>query len=303
MSLQGPVHWNIGDFNNSPQPPVRHFVVAIDFGTAYSSVAFVVYDNEQQRKNLDFENIEIVDDYQHFTTPYHTRLKEVPTDICYLDPDHLRDDVGNDATEEGAMSISSSSDEEYYSGSDAESHQNRPPRRVPANDPSHPRVFWGYGVQDQIDGADVFDDAKRISRFKLLLDSSERSVAARDRLEKTCTNLRKKGLINDSIDIICHYLGQLLAHTRKRLLEEGYTEDSPVEFVLSVPAVWTSRASRQMHFALKSAVEFSGLGKRNLQYGSINNLFIVSEPEAAATAAVCRCQAQLQVSSQQISLH
>jgi hypothetical protein len=101
------------------------------------------------------------------------------------------------------------------------------------------------------------------------------------------------GLINTDTDLIAHYLEQLFRHTRDRLVRVGYTSESSVEFVLCVPAAWRGKACRQMHAAMKEAINKSGFGR--LQNGSVDNLFIVSEPEAAAAAVVKAEKAQLTV--------
>jgi len=101
-------------------------------------------------------------------------------------------------------------------------------------------------------------------------------------------------LINEDTDLIADYLAQLLQHTKKRLIDsEGYTDTSTVEFVLCVPAVWKAEAIRQMEIALTTAVANTGLGK--LQHGSIDNLFIVSEPEGAAACVLAREKTRLKV--------
>jgi hypothetical protein len=62
----------------------------------------------------------------------------------------------------------------------------------------------------------------------------------------------------------------------------GFDDSYSKEIVLCVPAIWTQKACRDMQTAMARAMgqaRFEGVDVRN---NSIENLFIVSEPEAAA---------------------
>jgi hypothetical protein len=161
-------------------------------------------------------------------------------------------------------------------------------------------LFWGYGVQDQLKEADYdADHSRHLSRFKLTLDESPYTANVRNTLSETCKSLKKMRLIEDDTDVIADYLEQLFQHTKKRLIEsEGYTDASTVEFVLCVPAIWEAKASRKMQIAMGRAIKNSGLGR--LQNGSINNLFLVSEPEAAAACVLASEKTRLKVLLQKI---
>ena len=283
----------------------RHFVVAVDFGTTFSSVAYVGYSHESQRRRIGLHQIEKVDRY-----PYHPYgsfpCHDVPTEIWYSQRiarpvAHERDIVDRQPPEDDS---GSEENDGHDSVTEITSHttpgSDLTPSTMSHGDDDPAPLFWGYGVQEQLLEADYdTDHSRHLSRFKLVLDESEHTQKVRNNLSAACKTLKKMLLINEDTDIIADYLEQLLRHTKKRLIEsDGYTENSMVEFVLCVPAVWKSEALRQMQMAMTKAVANSGLGK--LQHGSIDNLFIVSEPEGAAACVLASDKTRMKVSMQSL---
>jgi hypothetical protein len=280
------------------QQPVSNYVVAVDFGTTFSSVAFVSYTHEYQRKYIGLNQIELIGDYPGWVDT-NAQIRDAPTELWYPNPGHQPDGTNSFVTGEqmaDLMPDSDSSDDGEALRSDSESeagtYQREAPTR-PTSPHATPELFWGYSVAQQLDIAEAFDSSKRVARFKLLLHDGPESAKARALLEETCVMLRKNGLIKDNTDLIAHYLEQLFKHAHSRLVEDGYTDESKVEFVLCIPAIWKARAVRKMQVAMTQAIKRSKFGK--LQNKSIDNLFIVSEPEAAATAAVQSNKANFRV--------
>lgn len=280
----------------------RHFVVAIDFGTTFSSVAYVGYYNESQRHRIGLQQIEIVDHYPY--NPFgSTQCQDVPTELWYSrrisrPVPHSRDIVDRQPEDDD-----DGPEANGHSGSKAgASSHGSLETNYPSPTSSHPEherapLLWGYGVQDQLLEADYnTDHSRHLSRFKLILDKSAHTETIRNGLSKSCSLLKKMLLINEDTDLITDYLTQLLQHTKKRLIDsEGYTYASKVDFVLCVPAVWTIEGTRQMEVALTAAVKNTGLS--TLQHDSIDNLFIVSEPEGAAVCVLARDRTRFKVCS------
>lgn len=81
-------------------------------------------------------------------------------------------------------------------------------------------------------------------------------------------------------DVITDFMVKILEHTRKQLetLENYNSNNCSVSFALTVPTIWSARSSRILQFALEDAIKTTGFG--NLTQGSVDNLFVVSEPEA-----------------------
>jgi len=296
--------WNIismdPDTSMQDSNDTRHFVIAIDFGTTFSSVAYVGYYSASQRPRIGLQQIDIVDRYPY--NPYgNFTCHDVPTELWYSQRisrpvPHSRDTVDRQPAEDDG----SSGENEHQGFNIGSASQGTPEANYPSSTLSHAEnkrapLFWGYGVQDQLLEADYnTDHSRHLSRFKLILDKSTHTEKVRNGLSKSCSILKKMLLINEDTDLIADYLAQLLQHTKRRLIDsEGYTDTSTVEFVLCVPAVWKAEAIRQMQIALTTAVANTGLGK--LQHGSIDDLFIVSEPEGAAACVLAREKTRLKV--------
>lgn len=292
---------------------IYHFVVAVDFGTTFSSVAFARYMHEHQRENIRLEQVELIGGYPDWEYRNHD-VYDVPTELWYPSPGHRIDGTNSFATSQQMQGMQESdSDDSDNEESDLDSNSDasakrRQRRQLPPMQTGSsvtPKLYWGYGVRRQVKYADAFDSSKRIARFKLLLDDSPASEKVRITLGATCDDLRKMGVLTpkseseseteprQNTEIIAHYLENLFVHTHEKLIEEGYTKDSNVEFALCVPVAWKARACRQMHEAMSRAIHKAGFG--TLRNGKISNLFIVAEPEAAATAAVASDKLKLNV--------
>ncbi|RSL69654.1 hypothetical protein CEP54_002134 [Fusarium duplospermum] len=125
-----------------------------------------------------------------------------------------------------------------------------------------------------------------LARFKLLLDKSKTTKPVRAHLGKTLKPLRRKMVIGTDYQPITDFLSHLLAHTKSELAKQGVDDTWQFEVVLCVPAIWDPEALRIMQTCLALAMdraEFPGVDTEN---NSIERLFIVSEPEAAATYMV-----------------
>ena len=289
----------MSDSDADATPNTRHFVVAVDFGTTFSSVAYVGYNHPSQRSRIGFQQVEIVDRYPDH--PYgNFTCHDVPTEIWY--PQRIARPIHHDtgASEQHPVvdDISSGDNDDDGSDTEASSESTSEPDQLSSallNGNSKASLFWGYGVQDQLKEADHDADCSRhLSRFKLILDESPYTANVRNTLSETCKTLKKMRLIEEDTDIIADYLEKLFQHTKKRLFEsEGYTDASTVEFVLCVPAIWKAKASRQMQVAISRAITNSGFGM--LQNGSVDNLFLVSEPEAAAVCVLASERTRLKV--------
>lgn len=119
-------------------------------------------------------------------------------------------------------------------------------------------------------GCEVSMEVEKLVWIKLLLDPSQDSFSD-ELLAKT------KALIppgKEPVDLVIDFLRGLKAHTRN-VLESHFGRDfmaiTPIEYFLTVPAVWSDSAKAQtLH-----AAEELGLGTKH-------SLRLISEPEAAA---------------------
>jgi hypothetical protein len=54
-----------------------------------------------------------------------------------------------------------------------------------------------------------------------------------------------------------------------------------VEFVVTVPTIWSQEASRILQFCVEAAIQVTEFGE--LKNGSVDNLFLIPEPEGGLT--------------------
>lgn len=144
------------------------------------------------------------------------------------------------------------------------------------------RYYWGYGVLEKLADDKAFrEKSRRIVRSKLLLDRSVHTKHIRKQLVETVQYLRMRKLIRDKSDLIADFLICLFRHTREQMeVQYDYHSNCSVEFVLCVLAMWTEKACRTMQNAMTRALRGSEFIDNDNH--DVDNLFIVTEPEAAS---------------------
>lgn len=101
--------------------------------------------------------------------------------------------------------------------------------------------------------------------------------------------IKRKKTIKRDEDVIADYLTQLFRHTKEQLEGMGIPGGSEFEHVLCVPAMWDADACREMQNSVAIAVKRTGLG-------SMDDFFLVSEPEAAAAFVLAGHRHEINVS-------
>lgn len=133
------------------------------------------------------------------------------------------------------------------------------------------QAFWGYEACNMW-GNNLHREGTRIQWFKLLLDEDERR---RHEAQFMFSQLENLGLTIS--DAITDYLTFLLTHTKSELrIHNRYCDDCTIQLVLTVPNVWSARASSTMVHSMESAA-------KDLSFGHRSEVFLVSEADAAAT--------------------
>jgi hypothetical protein len=131
------------------------------------------------------------------------------------------------------------------------------------DDPFAPKIIkWGFQFKPE---------EPRLRCIKLFLDRNQKLPHFVSPLD-TATQLQKYG--KTVMDAVSDYLTQIYKHTMETLTRrygETFMSKIKVEFVLTVPAVWSDAAK---HATLQAA-ERAGMGNRH-------ELKLISEPEAAA---------------------
>jgi hypothetical protein len=283
------------DYLPGIDPNLMPFVIATDFGTTFSSVAFT------RRYQGTWEPPQSISNYPH--DPFKLNggeAYEVPTQSCYPNIATLRNhgDEERDLPETGEkiknifddddemedplshLRNEDSSDDREGSVSDEDQEMfNRETEDALSDQESLPFYHWGYGIQALMrSDTSRFSQFRHLERFKLMLDETPKTQIIREKLRPTLIQLKRWGMIKEDHDVIADYLTQLFLHTKDQLKNGNseFTDACPVEHVLCVPNAWSSKACRVMQKAMETAIRRSRLG-------SLDNLFIISEPEAAAT--------------------
>ncbi|KAJ3571661.1 hypothetical protein NPX13_g5302 [Xylaria arbuscula] len=143
---------------------------------------------------------------------------------------------------------------------------------------------WGYTMHEAWANPVTHfkKTSKAMNRFKLLLDESERTQELRNSLQSTLDNLMAEGIVESEVGVIADFLTFLLRHVKKQLQSLQLYHDYDMELVLCIPAIWTQKACRNMQAALFIAMQSAQFKGIDHSCGAIENLFLVSEPEAAA---------------------
>jgi hypothetical protein len=286
-------------------------IIAIDFGTTFTSVAYTVIPRGASPEDVDISHVKCIGNYPGYEPPPGKQdfREDVPTELWY---DHGRTGSAGqrsvNTSNDGYQSLVS--DEEVSSSDDDESEdqesrlqfddsngvEDLAKTQTRATAPSTAKQYWGYEVQQKLNVMNApRDEARPLTRIKLNLVSNSETDHIRDELRSTLTALRKRGIIDKDTDIYRHYLTHLLNHTKEQLLSSNdLQQDMLIEFVLCVPAKWPVTACRVMQTALEEAVKDVGLSKN--AEDDVCNLFMISEPEAAAECILAEAGSELYVS-------
>lgn len=281
---------------DDPEVPdlAKRLIMAVDFGTTYSAIAYVALEEGESAGYLDPTRIRAIQNYPDdatFGSLDDDMRSEVPTEVIYpLDRDFRKkqglDARGREHQQEdelipdiGELDArgNPSNPLAIFGG-----QHNYDPDAMSIDEATSFR--WGYGAHEVWGRSATHADPKNtpLARFKLLLDSSPRTEVVRNELSVTLHELKRKRIIKDPSDVIADFLTHLLRHAKSELESAGFDDSYRLETVLCVPAIWSQKACRDMQTAMAKAMGQAGFQGVDVQNNSIENLFIVSEPEAAA---------------------
>ena len=285
----------------------KRLIIAVDFGTTYSAVSYVALEEGESGEYLDSRRIRSIQNFPddwNFGDSADRMKSEVPSEVIYpIDPGFRKNENSTEADDEA----------EHAQGQEQLGDIRTPPREYLAAgatgfngyggggleifgelggeeadrmslDEESNSFRWGYGVHEAWGLHATHSDPKHraLSRFKLLLDNSETTESIRNELGETLDELKRRGVVENRLHVIVDFLTCLLRHTQSELANAGFSEGYRKEIVLCVPAIWSQKACRDMQTALAKAMERARFEGVDIQNNSIENLFIVSEPEAAA---------------------
>lgn len=269
------------------------FIIAVDFGTTFSTVAFVRVDPGTRPRLIGPESIRCIDHYPEVPVgalaDAFTTNTSVPTELWY---DLKKAKAGPSSFLE-SYTVDDDSDtslerEWYSASSNHEDSECEEPQSMPKKNAksTRPPPVWGHAVHNKIMQPDeTLADSRHLTRFKLMLDDSDVTKTLRKKTEADIKALKAAKIIEQPVDLITDYLTQLFKHTKSQLAQShDLRDDSLVELVLCVPTLWSEKACRTMQVAMARALETSTLAKTDR--GSVRDLFLVAEPEAAAAFAL-----------------
>ncbi|KAK8130804.1 hypothetical protein PG999_003184 [Apiospora kogelbergensis] len=273
--------------------PGKKLIIAIDFGTTYSCVSFAAIQDGEKPEYLVHSRIESIENYPDDQDPNAASpmKKQVPTELMYPKTADFRakedlDDLGDsDKSQDELPDLDETRDvDEDGDVNMADANGKIMAQYLKDLLTQKSAIDWGYSVHQSRSLPKVHSDPtnKPLARFKLLLDTSPMTEEVRDSLKDTVHSLQKRRIIKKPLQLIADFLTCLLRHTKTELADQGYDDSWPLELVLCVPAIWTQKACRDMQSALAAAMKKAKFAGVDVQNNSIENLFIVSEPEAAA---------------------
>lgn len=278
----------------------NRLIIAIDFGTTFSSVAYAVLPKGLPPEGIDLQGVKCIGCYPGYEPPRGVHYgqdfrQDVPTELWYDDGttgswrQGSSDDMNGSSQESSGNYMDSSSDEEGPDDKDARSQFNDGNEIEASTEESTNETpitsairYWGFEVQQKLNEMNApRDEARPLTRFKLNLVDGSDTEDVQTELRATLKALKRRGIIKKNTDIYLHYLTDLLTHAKEQLLSSNeLQEDTVIQFVLCVPAKWPVGACRIMQAALEMAVKEVGLSKN--ADDEVCNLFMLSEPEAAA---------------------
>ena len=265
----------------TPKSRRTRLIIAIDFGTTFSTVAYIAIEPDRPGFSIRPHHVLCVDHYPDIPAiPTAANLLEsnenVPTELWYV----------ADAPEENHNPPNTSEVDltGYFSDGSTDDPITANTTRVDGTrDGERRRYLWGFGVHaGLLRPHGVGDAVALVMRFKLMLDfNGGKTEDLRKELSNQTRILKRRKAIACKEQMISDYLEQLLKHAKTRLETTGdlFPESQP-EFVLCVPNLWSESAGWIMHDAMASAIQTSGF--KTLSHNCVDDLFIVAEPEAAA---------------------
>ncbi|OIW35554.1 hypothetical protein CONLIGDRAFT_710725 [Coniochaeta ligniaria NRRL 30616] len=274
-------------------PHARRLIIAVDFGTTYSAVSYTVLEGADPVHYLDLNRIRSIQNFPDAWNWGEDGMKcEVPTEVIYpLDRKFReKENLDDPDEEEGQDTPTTDPNRAAASAQFRDFERLAVFGQIGSFDADQMSIDgttsfrWGYGAHEAWRFPTTHADPKNkaLSRFKLLLDNSPMTDAIRDDLKLTLDELKRLKIIKEPLHVIVDFLTCLLRHTQSELEMAGFDDSYSKEIVLCVPAIWSQKACRDMQTAMARAMGQAKFEGVDVQNNSIENLFIVSEPEAAA---------------------
>ncbi|KAK6602224.1 hsp70 protein-like protein [Botrytis cinerea] len=273
--------------------PTDKVVIGLDYGTTFTSVSYsIVPINCGNMKSSANDVLSVIN---WPSDGEDGERKQVPTESWYSpEPVERHRNDEDKIFDENLFDLSQGKHPLLLSGVAGDTIND--PEDSEMEDELAVNFLWGYGVPYHMYKANSTRSQRRlVKRAKLMLVETEYTNEDRKGLRRTLTGLLKEGIIRrhgkrsktesdmwDAVDPISDYIVKVLQHTKEQLKHlHRFTDQTPVDFVMTVPTVWSPEASRVLQTSVKAAIQATAFGK---PWGTTaDNVFLISEPEAAAT--------------------
>jgi hypothetical protein len=269
-------------------------VIGLDYGTTFTSVSYSIVPVKKDNSTAFSKDIMSVVNWPHDVQA--GERKQLPSESWYSSAPVERNRTENDEVFEENVFDSFQGKHALLGKSTVHTESIEDSEDSEMEDELSLEYLWGYGVPYEVYKANSSRSQRRyIKRAKLMLVETEYTNEDRKGLRTVLNGLLKEGIIRrhgkksktepdmwDAVDPISDYLVKVLEHTKEQLqLLHGFTHGTPVDFIMTVPTVWSPEASRVLQTAVKAAIYATSLGKPGGT--TADNLFLISEPETAAT--------------------
>ncbi|KAJ2979435.1 hypothetical protein NUW58_g7200 [Xylaria curta] len=263
----------------------KRLILSIDFGTTYSAVSYVPLSENQSPDGVSSIDILSIENYpgDKNREAGSQMKKEVPTEVMYPSDPNFREGA-NLSRVNMTGGIVAESDEEPRQDDDDVMEVDAGGYNIPMLVSNSGEFKWGYKMHEAWAKPTTHfrQTSRAMNRFKLLLDRSPQTEIVRRSLRPTLKYLTSNKIVESEVGVIADFLTCLLRHVKSQLQSLRLYDDYRVEMVLCVPAIWTQKACRDMQAALLTAMMTADFKGVDWSCQAIENLFIVSEPEAAA---------------------
>jgi hypothetical protein len=274
-------HWpkNFGGRASDEVESKKKYVVGIDYGTTFTSVSFFkCTENNENPQAFPWEVISIENWSQN---DGEKDRKQVPTEIWYSskpmnrEPPAEQEENLYDAEEDNDVASRRNTGMMIGVNPDLDLD-------IDLDEDDCAGILWGYAVPYHLNVLNIRRNRDMLIALpKLQLVDTSYTQEVRDNLRPLLARLIKRRTISKLEDVFTDFMAKIFQHTKAELVaHHEYQPHFSVEFVVTVPTIWSQKSSRILQTAIESAMKISGFGI--LENGSVNNLYIISEPEAAA---------------------
>ncbi|KAM0247835.1 hypothetical protein ACHAP5_003845 [Fusarium lateritium] len=246
--------------------------VAVDFGETNSAVSYAFVPEGTPSETISPKHVQTIRNYPSgmVTSKSDPMRLEVPTQLLYPQGWAFRPlDELRAAPPELGVAGDGDGDSQMNDGA---------------------QLLWGYQVLEETMQVTTHsgNGDTLLYGFKVFMDRAYSDETPRHHVIEALSRLgenspgRKIQVPEMLLLVTIDFLTRLLKHAKSQIMQKKFTITSS-EIVICVPVIWSQRAIRNMQTCISIAAKLAGFPGVRHEDDCIGNVFIVSEPEAAAT--------------------